>query len=114
MMFKRLIEKKQKRTSRKVSGCIASVNDYRVVVYLSEEAAPYRKGQRIILSIPSERTTASGKVLRVSEILANGRITGVSNNSVTIQSKQANPIISRSALNENIGKKLEMFVENVD
>ena len=114
MMFKKLIEKKQKQTNRKVFGQIASANDYKVVVNLSDEAIPYRKGQHIILSISSKRTTASGKVLRVSEVVAHGRITDISKNSVTIQSKQANPIISKSALTENKGKKLDMFVENVD
>ena len=114
MMFKRYMGKKQKQTSWKISGHIASVNDYKVVVNLSGEAIPYRKGQRIVLSIPSERTTASGKVLKVSEVVAHGRITDISNESVTIQSRRANPIISRAALNESKGKKLDMFVEDVD
>lgn len=114
MMFKKYIGKKQKQTSRKISGCIASVNDHRVVVNLTEDAISYQKGQRVILSIPSERKTALGRVVKVSEVVAHGKITDISNKSVTIHSKQANPIISKSALNENKGKKLDMFVEDVD
>ena len=114
MMFVWRFGKKQKKSSRKILGCIASANDHKVIVTLSENAIPYRKGQRIMLSIPNERKTASGKVLKVSEVVAQGKITAVSKDTVTILSKQANPIISKSALHENQGKNSMIFVEDVD
>lgn len=113
-MFKRHIDKKQGKSSKKVSGCIDLVNDHRVTIHLFDDSVSYRKGQRVILSIPSDRKTASGKILRVSEVVAHGKITDVSNNSVTINSKQTNPIISKAALYAVKGKKIDMFVEDAD
>lgn len=113
-MFARQFEKKQKTTSKKILGYITSISDYQVIVKLLDDTFPYRKGQRIILSIPNERKTALGKIVKVSEIVAHGRIADVSNEHVTIYSQQANPIISRSALRENQGKKGIIFVERVD
>lgn len=114
MMFTRYFGKKRKESSKTFSGYIASVNDHRVIIKLSDDTIPYQKGQRIRLSIPNERKTALGKVVKVSEVVAHGKITDISNKSVTIHSKQANPIISKSALHENQGKKGIIFVERVD
>ncbi len=55
-----------------------------------------------------------GKVLKVSEVVAHGKLTNISDNLVTIQSKGTNLIISASALHENEGKEGLIFVEKVD
>lgn len=67
-----------------------------------------------MVSIPHERRTALGKVLKVSEVIAHGEITNIAKNAVTIHSRSASPIISKSALRENEGKERLIFVENVD
>lgn len=105
-MFTRNNGIKVPKSGHKVVGSIASVNDHRVVVEISESSKHYHKGQHIIVSIPGERKTALGKIRKVSEVVAHGKITNISGNLVTIQSKQSNPIISGSALRENEGKKV--------
>lgn len=113
-MLTRNIGKKTQKRSSKVVGSITSSNDHRVIVKISGDITPYRKGQRIIVSIPNERKTALGKVLKVSEVVAHGKIINISGNIVTIQSKRTNPIISASALHENEGKESLIFVEKVE
>ena len=113
-MLTRQLGKKSPQKSTKVMGSITSSNDHRVIVKITGDISPYRKGQRIIVSIPHERKTALGKVLKVSEVVAHGKITNISDNIVTIQSKRTNPIISASALHENEGKERLIFVEKVD
>lgn len=112
MMFA-FFRKTRKNTNRKLKGCITSVTDHSVTVKLSTENIPYKSGQRIIVSIPHERKTASGKDLKVSAIVALGEIESISRNTVVIQSKRTNPIISKAALRESKLKEIPIFVEEV-
>lgn len=105
---------KRRKTSRKVKGTISSPSDQNVVVKINGGVAPYRKGQHLVVSIPQKRKTASGEMLKISEVVAHGRITDISQNTVTIDSKLSSPIISRSALNANLGKERLLIVDNLD
>ena len=66
------------------------------------------------MSIPYERKTALGKVVNVAEIVAHGNISAILDNDVVIQSKRANPIVSKPALRESYGKERVMLVETLD
>ena len=107
-------DKKQQKTSRKMLGRIASANEHKVVLKLSGNVIPYREGQRIVVSIQNDRKTASGKVVKVGEVVAHGKITNISQNTVTINSKLANPIISKSAVLENQGEERVILVETIE
>ena len=113
-VFPRASDKKQQITSRRMLGRIASVNDHKVVLKLSGNVIPYREGQRIIVSIPNDKKTASGKVIKVGEVVAHGKITNISQNAVTIHSKLANPIISKSAIQENQGEERVILLETIE
>lgn len=106
--------KKQQITSRRVFGRIASANDHKVILKLSGKINPYREGQRIIVSIPNNKKSASGKVINVSEVVAYGKITNISQDAITIHSKLANPIISKSAIYENLGEECVVLLETID
>lgn len=106
--------RKQQITSRRMLGHIASANDHKVVLKVSGKINPYREGQRVIVSILNDKKTASGKVISVSEVVAHGKITNISQNTVTIHSKLANPIISKSAIQDNQGEEQVILVETIE
>jgi len=112
-MFPRPLYKKQK-TSRKMLGRVAFANDHKVVLKISEDVIPYREGQRIIVSVQNARKTASGRIIKVGEIIAYGKIADISRNTVTIHSKIKNPIISQSALRENWTEEQVILVETIE
>ena len=68
-------------------GRVAFANDHKVVLKISEDVIPYREGQRIIVSVQNARKTASGRIIKVGEIIAYGKIADISRNTVTIHSK---------------------------
>lgn len=113
-VFPRFSDKKKQITSRRLLGRIASVNEHKVVLKLSDDVVPYREGQRIIVSIQNDKKTASGKVVKVGEVVAHGKITNISHNAVTIHSKLANPIISKSAIQENRGEERLILLETIE
>lgn len=113
-LFPRALDKKQQATSRRMLGRIVSVSEHKVILKLSGNIMPYREGQRVIVSIQNDKKTASGKVIKVGEVIAHGKITNISQNAVTINSKLANPIISRSALQENRGEERVVFLETIE
>lgn len=104
----------RKNTNGKMSGYIIAVSDDMVIIKFSENMSSYRNGQHIIVSIPYERKTALGRTVNIAEIVAHGEISDISNNVVTIQSKRANPIISKSALRDGCGRERVMFVETLN
>lgn len=113
MMFPKDLDTKKRCSRRKLKGHIVSSNDHSVTVKLAEESIPFQKGQRLTVSIPSKRKTASGRVLNVSEVVAHGVITDVTKNTVTIHSRKTSPMISKSALKENEGKENLIIVEKI-
>lgn len=112
--FSRYSDKKPQRTSRKMLGRIASANEHKIVLKLAEDVVPYHEGQRIVVSVQNERKTALGKIIKVGEVVAHGKITDISKNAVTIHSKLANPIISKSAIQDNQGEERVILVETIE
>lgn len=106
--------KKRGNNGNRIVGSITAADEYKVVVRLSGNVIPYQKGERIVVSIPQARKTALGKDVKVSEVVANGKITKITGDSLTIQSRQANPIISAATLRENVGKERIILVEKVE
>lgn len=113
-MFPRPLYEKQQKTSKKLLGRVAFVNDHKVVLKISEGVIPYREGQRIIVSVENERKAASGKIIKVGEIIAYGKIADISQNAVTIRSRMKNPIISQSALRDNQAEEQIILVEAIE
>lgn len=113
-VFPKASGKKQQIKSRRMLGRIASVNEHKVILKLSGNVVPYREGQRVIVSIQNDKKTASGKVIKVGEVVAHGKITNISQNAVTIHSKLANPIISKSAIQENRGEERVILLETIE
>lgn len=105
---------RKRKEVKQMVGYISSSSNCGVVIKLDKDLSAYKPGQRISVSIQRERKAASGEILKVPEVVAHGKITDISDGSVTIQSSPDNPIISKHALSDNRGKKSLMLVREID
>jgi hypothetical protein len=101
----------KKNASIKTHGRIIASSDDLVTIKFSKDVSQYRNGQFVVVGIPYERKTACGNLVNVTEIVAHGEISAVSDDVVVIKSQRSNPVISETALRDNYGKDRLMTVD---
>lgn len=89
---------KAKAKGKYAKGHIVSVDQDKIIISFESEDSSYKKGQRVRATVSTTRKTALGRNAKISEVIAQGTISEVEGNTVTIHSKSSNPIISQKAL----------------
>lgn len=103
---------KRKESSVKMPGRIIDVNDTQITIRFID-TTKYKKGQFVIVGIPKQRTTALGKTISISDIIACGEIANVDHDTIIINSAKSSPIIARLTIKDNCKKKCNMVVDRI-
>lgn len=93
-----MISKKRKHLV--VPGRIVSTAGNRVVVECETDKTKYKKGQIVVATVSTEEKTSDGKLVMVSDVVAQGHIENVLGNVVTISTRKRNPIVSQRAMKD--------------
>jgi hypothetical protein len=101
----------KKSASIKTHGRIIATSDDMITIKFPKDVSPCRNGQFVVIGIPNERKTARGNIINVSEIIAHGEVSAVSDDVIVIKSNRSNPVISDTALRDNCGKDRLMIVD---
>lgn len=103
----------RKKRSLSTPAYVVSTNGDKMTIELKKDMAGYKMGQTVVATVSTEGMTSKRKPVIISDVVAQGSITDIKGNHVTIRSNKNNPIISQRAAAEAKKSATEVIVRVV-